>query len=266
MIPSQATTEKHSALTLARRACLKALAEYYCVNVTQAGQLLNTTSRNIQRHFKTLVEGQFVYARAYESETYRRGALPLAYGLTDSGVSLAFREGWETDATKSFKGHALRTIEHELMITEFHLKLVKLCEERSWALRWRQRRLDKNKVRPDALFAINDEYFFLEMERAKLGDYQDGNPSIVRKIHSYREYLNSSDCREDFGFTKFRVVTVMRTPERAANLRNRIKGVADEGFAFVMNESTWICDVAEATIRGALPTKTLCVPCVPCVF
>jgi len=208
-----------------------------------AAQLLSTSVRTAQRHYASLAESRLVYAKSYESESYARGALPMAYGLTDSGVTLAFREGWATDATKSFKGHALRTIEHELMITEFHVHLAKLCDERGWTLHWRQRRLDKNKVRPDALFAIGGQYFFLEMERARLGDYQDGKPSIVRKLDSYREYFDSTDCEDDFGFRKFRVVTVMRTPERVANLRDRLGEMRDSSVAFVTSESTAMTDL-----------------------
>ena len=78
--------------------------------------------------------------------------------------------------------------------------------------------MDKKAVRPDALFRLNAQCFFLEVERAKLGDYKDGRPSITRKLEAYRDYYDSTDCEKDFGFRKFRVVTIMRTKQRVENL------------------------------------------------
>lgn len=187
-----------------------------------AAELLGVSARAVQAHYQRLVGARLVYAKPYESETYEKGALPKAYGLTDSGVNQAFQEGFATDSTKSFRGHALRTIEHELMISKFHLELAKLAGAHAWDLRWRQKRLDKKAVRPDALFRLNGDYFFLEMERAKLGDYKDGRPSIVGKLEAYRAYYDSTDCEKDFGFRKFRVITVMRTGKRVRNLVNAL--------------------------------------------
>src|ERR1022692_628970 len=160
-------------LTKAKQEALSVLADYFCLNTRMAAELLDVSERAVQAHYQRLIAAQLVYAKSYESETYEKGALPKAYGLTDSGVSIAFKEGFATDSTKTFKGHALSTIEHELMISRFHLELAKLAEEKRWDLRWRQRDLDKNKVRPDGLFQIDGNNFFLEIERARLGNYKD---------------------------------------------------------------------------------------------
>src|ERR1039458_9494261 len=142
-------------LTKAKREALRVLSDYFCLNTKMASELLGVSERAVQAHYQRLIGAQLVYAKSYESETYEKGALPKAYGLTDSGVSMAFREGSATDSTKTFKGHALRTIEHELMISRFHLELATVAEQKGWDLRWRQRGLDKRSVRPDALFRIN---------------------------------------------------------------------------------------------------------------
>jgi hypothetical protein len=204
--------------TKAKRQALGILAEYFCLNTVLASELLGISERAVQAHYQRLVAAQLVYAKSYEPETYEKGALPKAYGLTDSGVKQAFREGFSTDSTKSFRGHAVRTIEHELMISKFHLALARLTTTNAWDLSWQQSRLDKKAVRPDALFRLNGHCFFLEMERSRLGDYRDGRPSILGKLESYRTYYGSTDCENDFGFRTFRVITVMRTPLRVENL------------------------------------------------
>jgi hypothetical protein len=216
-----------------KRQALGILAEYFCLNTTLASELLAVSPRAVQARYQRLAAAQLVYAKSYETETYLKGALPKAYGLTDSGVKQAFREGFATDSTKSFRGHALRTIEHELMISKFHLELAKRARAHAWDLRWRQNRLDKSAVRPDALFCLNGNYFFLEMERAKLGDYRDGRPSIVGKLEAYRAYYDSTDCEKDFGFRKFRVVTVMRTAKRMENLTRALMSAGLDSGIFL---------------------------------
>ena len=195
-----------------------------------AAELLAINGRSVQRHFARLQDAQLVYCMPYYPEDKERGAAPYAYGLSDSGVSKAFAEGFATDSTKSFRDHSAKTVEHELMISKFHLELARLAQTRGWTLRWRQRDLNtavfkKNKgqkervhVNPDALFSINGTYWYLEVERAKLGNYRNGEPQIIRKLHSYWKYFDSTDCEKDFGFRKFRVATVMRTPVRSQNL------------------------------------------------
>jgi hypothetical protein len=202
-----------------------------------ASELLGISPRAAQFHYGRLWNAQLVYAFRYYPEDQVKGAAPYAYGLSDSGVAMAFEDGFATDATKTFKGHSPRTIEHELMISKFHLELAKLAGANGWDLRWRQTNL-KRAVHPDALFAIDGRYFFLEIERAKLGNYRDGEPQIVRKLSSYGAYHGSSHCEIDFGFRKFRVVVIMRTGERAANLAARLRGGGPGRDAFLVSDES----------------------------
>jgi len=217
--------------TKARREALAVLADYFCLNAPIAAELLGISVRGVQAHYQRLIEAQLVYGIRYAPEQHLKGAIPIAYGLSDSGVETAFREGFATDSTKTIKGHAPSRIEHEMTISRFHLELVRSCEERGWDVRWRQRDL-RHGVYPDALFRVNGAYFFLEIERAKLGNYRDGEPQIVRKLRSYWDYHESTSCEREFGFRGFRVATVMRTPERAANLGQilRRSGLDKETF------------------------------------
>lgn len=81
-------------------------------------------------------------------------------------------------------------------------------------------------MNPDAYFSITDpkkeskntNHFFLEVERAKIGNYKDGEPSIIRKLNGYYAYYNSDKCEKAWGFKTYRVIVVLRNNERRANL------------------------------------------------
>jgi len=221
-----------------------------------AAELLGISERAVQFHYERLHKAQLVYAFRYYPEHQARGAAPYAYGLSDSGVTQAFQDGFATDSTKTFKGHSPRTIEHELMISQFHLELAAFAESRQWDLRWRQTSL-KQTVHPDALFAINGKYFFLEIERAKLGNYRDGEPQIVRKLHSYWDYYDSTDCESEFGFRKFRVLTVMRTPERAANLGQILRGNGLDKATFLIANERKMLAFTSAKDLASVPLESI---------
>lgn len=216
-----------------------------------ASELLGVSPRAAQFHYGRLIKAQLVYAFRYYPENQIKGAAPYAYGLSDSGVMKAFEDGFATDSTKTFKGHSPRTIEHELMISKFHLDLAKVTEANGWDLRWRQSNL-KRAVHPDALFAINGQYFFLEIERAKLGNYRDGEPQILRKLRSYAEYYGSSGCADDFGFRTFRLVIIMRTDDRAANLVARLRGSGLNKSAFFISSESKMATFTSAAVLSPI--------------
>src|ERR1039458_5752820 len=133
MIPSRIGTPLFQ--TKAQREALSVLADYFCLNIKMAAELLGVSERAVQFHYQRLQKAQLVYAFRYYPEHQAKGAAPYAYGLSDSGVTLAFQDGFATDSTKTFKGHSPRTIEHELMISRFHLELAALAESKQWDLR-----------------------------------------------------------------------------------------------------------------------------------
>jgi hypothetical protein len=138
---------------------------------------------------------------------------PYVYGLSDAGVRLC--------GGKTFDDHSARTLDHELDISHFHIRLQELCEAEGITLRWRQVDL-KHGVNPDAYFSISRagkaNHFFLEVERAKIGNYRNGEPSIIRKFKHYYEYYNTPECETAWGFRTFRVVTLLSTVEKRDNL------------------------------------------------
>jgi len=238
--------------TKAQREALSVLADYFCLNIKMASELLGVSPRAAQFHYERFQRAQLVYSFRYYPEDQVKGAAPYAYGLSDSGVTKAFEDGFATDSTKTFKGHSPRTIEHELMISKFHLGLATLAGSDGWDLRWRQANL-KRTVHPDALFALNGRYFFLEIERAKLGNYRDGEPQIVRKLRAYRDYYDSNCCENDFGFRKFSVVTIMRTHDRAANLVSFLRGSGLDKAVFFVSDESRMTTFTSADVLGAIP-------------
>jgi Replication-relaxation len=204
--------------TNAERKAVVLLAEYFCLNAELAARLTGTSERTVRRHLQYLEDKGYVQSLPYYPEHQKKGAAPHAFGLSDKGVDYAFKEGFNAGGTKTFDEHSSRTIDHELTITRFHVALKNLCAAKGWRLRWRQYDL-KHGVHPDALFSINDTYWFLEVERAKLGNYKNGEPQILRKLKTYHDYYDSTSCEKDWGdFKKFRVLTLMRTRERTDNL------------------------------------------------
>jgi hypothetical protein len=140
-----------------------------------------------------------------------------AGGLTDKAV--------QEYGGKTFDEHSHRTLDHELAITSFHIALEELSRENCLTLYWQQTGLKKG-INPDAYFSITNlkkdgkstNHFFLELERAKVGNVKDGVPSIMRKLAAYYAYYNSEQCRSDWSFATFRVVVVLPSELRRSNL------------------------------------------------
>ena len=78
-----------------------------------------------------------------------------------------------------------------------------LRREQGLRFAWQQADL-KHTLHPDALFYVADPVnpgkafcYFLEIERAKLGNYRNGEPQILRKLRTYYDYFNSTGCENE---------------------------------------------------------------------
>ena len=156
---------------------------------------------------------------------------------------------------KTLDEHSERTLEHELGISFFHLSLRALCDESGLTFRWQQAGL-KCGVNPDAYFSLtnpvtegkNTHHFFLEVERAKIGNYREGEPSIIRKLRRYYDYYNTTGCESEWGFRTYRVVTVLRNEERRANLLRAMAAELNHRMFWIGVESCRTADLR--TPRG----------------
>jgi len=142
------------------------------------------------------------------------------YGLSDRGA--------RKFGGKTFDEHSERTLGHELEISAFHIALIRAYP--NLRITWRQSNI-KRGISPDAYFAMIDPslpdgkntfHFFLEIERAKIGNIKNGDPSIVRKLAHYYDYYDSNECQKAWGFRTFRVVTVVKNADKQYNLCARL--------------------------------------------
>jgi len=164
---------------------------------------------------RLLAEGLINRLRYFEPDRVF-GMTSFVYGLSDK----ALRSGLDLSG-KTFDEHSERTLDHELEISYFHIELKKLCAKQGWELYWQQKDL-KCTISPDTYFAITKPkgtfHFFVEVERAKIGNYKNGEPSIMRKLSKYYDYYNSDQCQKEWNFRLFRTIVIQRTDERRDNL------------------------------------------------
>ena len=222
--------------TPTKQKVLELAAEFFCLPTRDAAELLRgraatrSDERSVRRTLSLLHRDGFLARLPLLAWGIERGGVGHVYGLSDKGVAHALRNGYSTPSTKTFDEHSLRTLDHEVEITAFHVALHRFCGERGLQYAWRQADL-KRTVHPDALFTITDprapdrEFcYFLEVERSKFGNYKNGEPQILRKLGAYYGYFNSTGCEKEWGFRQYRVVIVQRTEARRAGLLTALEG------------------------------------------
>jgi hypothetical protein len=165
------------------------------------------------------------------------------------------QNGYSTLATKTLDEHSIRTLDHELEIASFHMALGALCTARGLRYAWRQTNL-KHTVHPDALFYVADPAhpdkafcYFLEIERAKLGNYRNGEPQIYRKLKKYFAYFNSTGCEKEWGFRQYRVVIVQQTDARREGLLTALRKNCSHRMFWQTTEAAYRNDIGGAIFK-----------------
>jgi Replication-relaxation len=232
--------------TRRKREVLDVLARYFVLRSKDLARLLRnpeptpTDIRTMNRTLKILDGARLVHRLRYLNP--ENDGVGYACGLTDAGVRYAGQG-------KTLDEHSERTLDHELGISFFHLSLQELCDRYAFRLRWQQSDL-KHGVNPDAYFSVtnprqdgkNTHHFFLEVERAKIGNYKNGKPSIIRKLKRYYDYYNTHGCEEAWGFRTYRVVTVLRNDERRKNLLHAMEADLNHRMFWLGLESNLTVD------------------------
>jgi Fe2+ or Zn2+ uptake regulation protein len=236
-------------LTAAKRRTLELLAEYFCLRVHDVAKLLRNREpaesdlRTARRTLHLLWKEKLLHRIPYLDLSTE--GVSYVYGLTDRAV--------DEYGGKTFDDHAARTLDHELGIAHFHIALKDLCEKHGWPLYWQQADLKTATIHPDAYFAITDplkpegrntHHFFLEVERSKISNYREGEPSIVRKLARYYHLFGTSQCEKDWGMKHFRVILVQRTDERRRNLYNALCAKHPHPMFWLTTESRYKKDIA----------------------
>ena len=244
-------------LTAAKRRSLELLAEYFCLRTKDVAALLrgrNPTENDLRGTRRTLLllyRAKLVNRLPYVELDRTVGGIGYVYGLSDKGVPARDSYPWP----KTFDEHSARTLDHELEISFFHIATKRLAESTGLQLYWQQSDL-KRGIHPDALFALTDSrhpeqssswYFFLEIERSRVGNFRNGEPGIMRKLARYADYFDSDTCLKDWNFRKFRVVVVQRTEARHENLLRALQNVCDRSIFWLTTEERY-----QADIRGRI--------------
>jgi Replication-relaxation len=215
MTTSRQARNQRFRLTRTKRRTLELLAEYFCLRTRDIAHLLHDREptpndlRSSRRTLELLFVQGLVHRIRYIEPDRDRGGITYVHGLTDKGVACF--------GGKTFDDHSSRTLDHELGISFFHVALRRL----PFKLFWKQSGL-KRGIHPDALFALTNHkgtyYFFLEIERSKIGNIRNGEPSITRKLDRYAEYYDTDQCERDWNFRKFRVIVVQDSDTRRRHL------------------------------------------------
>jgi hypothetical protein len=177
---------------------------------------LRTARRTLQLLWKEGLLNRLPYVEPGREH----GSVSHVYGLSDKGIESYGHD--DARFIKTFDEHSARTLDHELEISYFHLALKRFCQKHALDFHWQQADLKTATIHPDAYFSIGKEdtwhHFFLEIERSKISNYKDGEPSIIRKLGKYYDLFDTRTCDKDWGFRQFRVIVVQRTDERRRNL------------------------------------------------
>jgi Fe2+ or Zn2+ uptake regulation protein len=228
------------------------LAGYFCLRVHDVATLLRNREpdandlRTARRTLHLLWKEGLLHRILYLDLSTE--GVCHAYGLTDRGV--------KEYGGKTFDDHAERTLDHELAISYFHMLVKGFCQQCGWILHWQQADLKTKTVHPDAYFGITDSkkpedrnthHFFLEVERSKVGNYRDGEPSIIRKLEKYYDLFDTPQCEKDWGIRQFRVIVLQRTDERRRNLCIALQERCGHAMFWITTES-----LSRANIGGEI--------------
>jgi hypothetical protein len=218
------------------------LAEYKFLQPSHLRVLSGRHLVSIRRRLRQFLALNYVDRLTLPLARSRPVASPpdeFVYQLGRRGVQLV-RDQLGVDVTYNPEKQ-VSSLEHDLSITTFHLCLF-LATRQSGCLEleWRQNDLldhargdrgERLPVNPDGLLALTDtampaaantQHFFVEVERSRQHSYQTGESAFIRKAVAYQAYAAQRIHLQTWEIEDFRVLTILPTAERAANLRDKI--------------------------------------------
>jgi hypothetical protein len=219
-------------LTAARVALIRHFVRFRYLRMSHLYALLGANQDVTGRATRRLVHDFWAHGclcRAVAPADLRRptAVVEFAYWLSAKGSALAEQAGLAEENLPSPRSSIGRTLDHELAITEFHIRALETLDSRGLRLHWEQYGLRRG-VNPDALLAVTDPakpetestaYCFLEVERSALGGYTAGRSVLLRRLGHYSRYQGSTECLSDWRwFREFRVLIVVQSPARRRNL------------------------------------------------
>jgi hypothetical protein len=218
------------------------LAEYRYLQPTHIQRLSSRHIVSIRRRLRQLLAEGHVDRLTLPLARSRPVASPpdeFVYRLGRKGVQHV-RDQLGVDVSYTAEKQ-VGSLSHDLAISVFHLCLALAARQSGrLELEWRQTDLldharsergERLPVNPDGLLALTDtalpaaantQHFFLEVERSRQHSYEAGDSASLRKVLAYQAYGGQGVHRTTWGIENFRVLTILPTAERAANLRDKI--------------------------------------------
>jgi hypothetical protein len=231
--PNPQNSQTHFKFTASRRDILTLLVRYANLTTNDFYRLLPPPSperqdshhRDTRRTLRDFANRGYLVRRRWfddERDDTPFPAVVSVYGLSKEGLRLAREKGIANGTGKHAEDSSRRneSVGHELEITRFHIAIDSLPRK----VLWRQNDLRRG-VNPDALFAVAQQdgesayYYFLEIEKSKLGHYEEGESGLMKQLARYYEYQGSDECRRDWKhFDRFRVIVILKNEQRRRNL------------------------------------------------
>lgn len=214
-------------------ALLTDLASYRFLTTAQIMALHPGGQRNLQRRLRYLYHLGYL-DRPLQQTLFRKPSSHLVYALGPKGAELISLE--ERAAQKTGEV-SLPYLAHALMISQFRVVLTLALQKHPghptlthWVQGYALKDLlsaggGKTELVPDAFFTLEDKgdllHFFLEADRGTMP-----RERFLAKLKIYWHWWREEYCKRTLNITRFRVLTITLSEERAENLR-RIAREAD---------------------------------------
>jgi hypothetical protein len=239
-------------LTPRDRDILKQVQRHRFLRSSQVVLLLGGSRQHVLRRLQLLYHHGFLERPRAQLDYFHQGggSRSLVYGLGNKGAAILKRE-------LSLPFHQLRWgarnrstgrlyLEHTLLIAELMVSLELACRRHGAVklltgdellppgappprepFRWQVQVTPRLKcgVIPDQVFAFEfpdgrRQFYFLEADRATMPVIRQNlaQSSIYRKLLAYEATWTQGIHRSRFGFNRFRVLTVTRSPERVQTM------------------------------------------------
>lgn len=250
---------RRAVLTNLRREALGQLAEYHYLTTPQFYEVLGAHSeadrRGIRRMLLLLERSGLVRRSRYTidkaSDPFLR--YQFCYRLCQKGLAALGRGSERIEKAPA-------SLAHEVAITEFHLALARAVDaSATHELYWEQTNL-RRTVNPDALLALTDRtqptdhstfYYFLEIERQRQGHYRNGVSGLMAKLQRYAGYRRTPLCRREWRyFSDYRVLIVVESEERRANLLRTLTTALPKSFIWITTRNEVREQIAGAVFRA----------------
>jgi hypothetical protein len=190
---------------------LEALADLYCARTKDIARYVRNRIPTVNDLRATLATLEILQHFDRKNLIIKKKIFGIGnvYGLSQSGVNFA-SDKMGIITAREFE---IRDIEHELLITSFHIHLREFARRNNYEFTWEQEAIDHKKlINPDAIATLTTPkgtfYFCIEPERQKF------NENFLKKAKKYFTVFRKPEAEELFGSKEFRVIFIVDTERK----------------------------------------------------